>query len=67
MLDTESLVPTDYPHIVLTSKNIPIIAGTTLKVIELVLAQRSYGWTLELISTLGEPNEFRNSVLFLPF
>ncbi len=45
MLDTQALRPTDYPHIVLTAQDVPIIEGTTMKVIELVLAQRSYGWT----------------------
>lgn len=45
MQDTQALRPTDYPHIVLTAEDVAIIEGTTMKVIELVLAQRSYGWT----------------------
>lgn len=49
MLDINALRPTDYPHIVLTSLGVPMIEGTTLKVIELVLAQRSYGWSPEEI------------------
>lgn len=49
MLDTNARRPTQYPHIVLTSKNVPVIEGTTMKVIEVVLAQRSYGWTAEEI------------------
>ena len=49
MLDTQDLRPTDYPHIFLTSQDVPMVEGTTLKVIELVLAQRSYGWTAEEI------------------
>ncbi|MBE9064507.1 DUF433 domain-containing protein [cf. Phormidesmis sp. LEGE 11477] len=49
MLDTNSLRPTQYPHIALTPQNVPIIEGTTMKVIEVVLAQRSYGWTAEEI------------------
>ncbi len=49
MLDTKALRPTDYPHIALTAQDVPVIAGTTMKVIELVLAQRSYGWTPEEI------------------
>ncbi len=49
MLDMNALRPTEYPHIVLTSQNVPVIEGTTMKVIEIVLAQRSYGWTAEEI------------------
>ncbi|MEO1391023.1 MAG: DUF433 domain-containing protein [Cyanobacteria bacterium J06634_6] len=49
MLDTNALRPTQYPHIVMTPQNVPIIEGTTMKVIEVVLAQRSYGWTAEEI------------------
>ncbi|MEL6489815.1 MAG: DUF433 domain-containing protein [Cyanobacteria bacterium J06621_3] len=49
MIETNTLIPTEYPHVALTSEGIPIIAGTTMKVIEIVLAQRSYGWTAEEI------------------
>jgi uncharacterized protein (DUF433 family) len=49
MLDINALRPTEYPHIVLTSQNVPVIEGTTMKVIEIVIAQRSYGWTDEEI------------------
>ena len=49
MLDTKALRSTQYPHIVLTPENVPVIEGTTMKVIEVVLAQRSYGWTAEEI------------------
>lgn len=49
MLDTNALRSTSYPHIVLTPEDVPIIEGTTMKVIEIVLAQRSYGWTAEEI------------------
>jgi uncharacterized protein (DUF433 family) len=49
MIDAQSLVPTEYPHIVLSQDNIPLIAGTTMKVVELVIAQQTYGWTPEEI------------------
>ncbi|EDX83385.1 hypothetical protein S7335_565 [Synechococcus sp. PCC 7335] len=49
MLDTNPPRSTQYPHIVLTPEDVPIIEGTTMKVIEVVLAQRSYGWTAEEI------------------
>jgi uncharacterized protein (DUF433 family) len=41
------IVETRYEHIVLDEAKTPIIAGTTTKVIELVLDNRSYGWSPE--------------------
>jgi len=38
---------TNYEHIVLDDKGIPIIAGTTMKVIEIVLGKTAYGWSPE--------------------
>jgi len=38
-------VETRYEHIVLKEGTVPIIAGTTMKVIELVLAHLVYGWS----------------------
>ncbi|MGB3311489.1 MAG: DUF433 domain-containing protein [Nodosilinea sp.] len=49
MIDAQSLTPTEYPHIALSKDNIPLIMGTTMKVVELVMAQRAYGWTPEEI------------------
>ncbi len=40
-------IETGYEHIVLDAAQVPIIAGTTMKVIELVLAQLAYGWSPE--------------------
>jgi uncharacterized protein (DUF433 family) len=39
--------PAGYAHIELDERGVPIIAGTTMKVIELVLAQMAYGWSPE--------------------
>lgn len=39
------LLETRYEHIVLNDAGVPIIAGTTMKVIELVLEQRGSGWS----------------------
>src|SRR5881397_526771 len=44
---TMSLVETRYEHIVLDDASIPLIVGTTMKVIELVLEQTAYGWSAE--------------------
>jgi uncharacterized protein (DUF433 family) len=41
------LAETRYEHVVLNEARVPLIAGTTMKVIELVLAQAAYGWTAE--------------------
>jgi uncharacterized protein (DUF433 family) len=53
-------VETKYEHIVLDEKDVPIIAGTSMKVIELVLEKSAYGWSPEELHfqhpylTLGE-------------
>jgi uncharacterized protein (DUF433 family) len=38
---------TRYEHIVVDDSGIPRIAGTTVKVVELVTAQIAYGWSPE--------------------
>ena len=45
MLTTE----TRYEHIILDEGKIPIIAGTSIKVVELVLDHLAYGWSPEEI------------------
>jgi uncharacterized protein (DUF433 family) len=40
-------VKTGYRHIVLDEKGRPVIEGTTLKVIELVVEKLAYGWSPE--------------------
>jgi len=42
-----ALLETRYQHIVLDDAGVPLIAGTTMKVIELVLEQRASGWSPE--------------------
>jgi len=39
------LIETPYEHIELDQTQVPTIAGTTMKVIELVLAHLAYGWS----------------------
>lgn len=34
-----------YGHITLDKNGVPVISGTTMKVVELVLAQQAYGWS----------------------
>ena len=41
------LSETGYEHIVLNESQVPTIAGTTMKVIELVLDHLAYGWSPE--------------------
>jgi uncharacterized protein (DUF433 family) len=38
---------TGYDHIVLSAGGVPLISGTTMKVIELVLEKIAYGWSPE--------------------
>jgi uncharacterized protein (DUF433 family) len=42
-----SFVETRYEHIVLDDNGVPRIAGTTMKIVELVTAQTAYGWSPE--------------------
>jgi uncharacterized protein (DUF433 family) len=42
-----SSVATAYEHVVLNDEKVPIIAGTNMKVIELVLEKNAYGWSPE--------------------
>ena len=42
-----SMVETRYEHIALNEDSVPFIAGTTMKVIELVLERMAYGWSPE--------------------
>jgi hypothetical protein len=41
------LMKTRYEHVSLNEDRVPEIAGTTLKVVELVIEQRAYGWSPE--------------------
>jgi uncharacterized protein (DUF433 family) len=41
------LSETRYEHIILNEARVPMIAGTTMKVIELVLDHLAYGWSPE--------------------
>ncbi|MEK6689983.1 MAG: DUF433 domain-containing protein [Nitrospinota bacterium] len=40
-------VETKYEHITIDEKGIPFIAGTTMKVVELVAEKVAYGWSPE--------------------
>lgn len=42
-----SLTATEHKYVQLNEHQVPIIAGTTMKVVELVMAQRAYGWSTE--------------------
>ncbi len=42
-----SLTTTPHKYVQLDERNVPIIAGTTMKVVELVMAQIAYGWSPE--------------------
>jgi len=42
-----SLVETGYEHIIVNEAGSPVISGTTMKVVELVLEKNAYGWSPE--------------------
>ena len=42
-----AIVETRYEHVVLDEARRPVIAGTTMKVVELVLGKIAYGWSPE--------------------
>jgi uncharacterized protein (DUF433 family) len=44
---TLGVAKTKYEHIVLDEKEVPIVAGTNMKIIELVLEKTAYGWSPE--------------------
>ena len=46
-MGTLTFTTTTYEHIRLDANDVPIIAGTTMKVVELVMAQMAYGWSPE--------------------
>lgn len=41
------IIETRYEHVILNEDNMPIIAGTRMKVIELILDKIAYGWSPE--------------------
>lgn len=40
-----SYTKTEYEHVVITEDGVPTIAGTTMKVVELVAEKLAYGWS----------------------
>jgi uncharacterized protein (DUF433 family) len=44
---TMPAIQTGYEHIALDDRKVPIIAGTTMKVVELVQEKIAYGWSAE--------------------
>ena len=42
-----SYVATDYKHIQLDENRVPVIEGSTMKVIELITSHLTYGWSPE--------------------
>lgn len=42
-----SLPATSYPHLAVTAERVPVLAGTRLRVIDLVSLYRAYGWSPE--------------------
>jgi uncharacterized protein (DUF433 family) len=41
--------PASYPHVEHDGKGDPVLSGTTMKIVELVMAQKAHGWSPEEI------------------
>jgi len=41
------MILTEYKHIEVNENNVPVIAGTTMKVVELIASHVTYGWSPE--------------------
>ncbi len=41
------MVSTIYHHIQMNDQQVPMIAGTTMKLVELITSQQAYGWSPE--------------------
>jgi len=46
-MSTTPATATSYEHVQIDANGVPIITDTTMKVVELVMAQRAYGWSPE--------------------
>lgn len=42
-----TLTATEYKYVELDEKNVPLIAGTTMKIVELITSVKAYGWSPE--------------------
>lgn len=58
-----TLTITEYKHIQLNEKNVPIIAGTSMKVVELITSVKAYQWTPEELVKLILKKSKKRSVM----
>jgi uncharacterized protein (DUF433 family) len=42
-----TITATEYKYVQLDDRNIPIIEGTSMKIVELLTSVKAYGWTPE--------------------
>jgi uncharacterized protein (DUF433 family) len=47
MMNLKNLATNTYEHIILDKQGMPLIEGTTIKVVKLVMAQQAHGWSPE--------------------
>ena len=47
MVQSLRTTPPAYPHIAFDAMDAPVLVGTTMKVVELVMAQQTHGWSPE--------------------
>jgi uncharacterized protein (DUF433 family) len=46
-MSVTSQISTSFEHVTIDEDGVPVITGTTMKVVELVMAQMAYGWSPE--------------------
>ncbi|MGD1716181.1 DUF433 domain-containing protein [Dapis sp. BLCC M172] len=46
-IKTMTTTKTEYKYVHIDEKNVPIITGSTMKVVELITSVKAYGWTPE--------------------
>lgn len=46
-MNTSPEIVTTYEHVRIDANGVPVIAGTNMKVVELVMAQTAHGWSPE--------------------
>jgi uncharacterized protein (DUF433 family) len=46
-MNQPATVASTYPHLAFTVDGVPLIEGTTMKVVELVMAHQAHGWSPE--------------------
>ena len=53
-----TITATEYKYVQLDDRNIPIIEGTSMKIVELITSVKAYGWTPEELLAAKLPSPY---------